>query len=150
MLDSKENFSRWSQFLRYHLKAKTYDRDKEQTGRSPGKSRIDKQNRVVSTKLTELQFYAIRKRATEAGLHVSEYVRQAVVSAEVTPRLNRQDADTIRRLAGEANNINQLAHRANAGGFALVAVELVKLKNRIVEIINQLSDDWKNKKGKRI
>ena len=37
MLDSKENFSRWSQFLRYHLKAKTYDRDKEQTGRSPGK-----------------------------------------------------------------------------------------------------------------
>ena len=59
------------------------------------------------------------------------------------------DADTIRKLAGEANNINQLAHRANAGGFALVAVELVKLKNRIVEIINHLSDDWKNKKGKR-
>ena len=151
MLDSKENFSRWSQFLRYHLKAKTYDRDKEQTGRSPGK-KPDRQAEpgVVSTKLTELQFYAIRKRAGEAGLRISEYVRQAVVSAEVTPRLNRQDADTIRKLAGEANNINQLAHRANAGGFALVAVELVKLKNRIVEIINQLSDDWKNKKGKRI
>ena len=60
-----------------------------------------------------------------------------------------QDADTIRKLAGEANNINQLAHRANAGGFALVAVELVKLKNRIIEIINHLSDAWKNKKGKR-
>ena len=119
-------------------------------GGRPAKNRIDKQNRVVSTKLTELQFYAIRKRATEAGLRVSEYVRQAVVSAEVTPRMNRQDADTIRKLAGEANNINQLAHRANAGGFALVAVELVKLKNRIVEIINRLSDDWKNKKGKRI
>ena len=64
---------------------------------------------------------------------MSRYVRQAVVSAEVTPRLNRQDADTIRKLAGKANNINQLAHRANAGG-SLVAVELVKLKNRIVEI----------------
>ena len=109
-------------------------------GGRPAKSRIDKQNRVVSTKLTELQFYAIRKRAGEAGLRVSEYVRQAVVSAEVTTRLNRQDADTIRKLAGGAN----------AGGFALVAVELVKLKNRIVEIINRLSDDWKNKKGKRI
>ena len=47
-------------------------------GGRPAKSRIDKQNRVVSTKLTELQFYAIRKRATEAGLRVSEYVRQAV------------------------------------------------------------------------
>ena len=68
----------------------------------------------------------------------------------VTPRLNRQDADTLRKLAGEANNINQLAHRANAGGFALVAVELVKLKNRIVEIISHLSDDWKNKERKRV
>ena len=122
---------------------------KDKPGGRPAKKRIEKQQRVVSTKLTELQYYAIRKRAGEAGLRVSEYVRQAVVSAEVIPRLNRQDADTIRKLAGEANNINQLAHRANAGGFALVAVELVKLKNRIIGIINHLSDDWKNKKGKR-
>ena len=121
---------------------------RNKAGGRPAKSRIDKQKRVVSTKLTELQYYAIKKRAGESGLPVSEYVRQAVVSAEITPRLNRQDAD--RKLAGEANNINQLAHRANAGGFALVAVELVKLKNRIIEIINQLSNDWKNKKGKRI
>ena len=118
-------------------------------GGCPAKSRIDKQNRVISTKLTELQYYAIRKRAGEAGVRISEYVRQAVISAEVIPRLNRQDADAIRKLVGEANNINQLAHRANAGGFALVAVELVKLKDRIVEIINHLSDDWKNKKRKR-
>ena len=118
-------------------------------GGRPAKNRVNKYQKVVSTKLTELQFYAIRKRAGEAGLRVSEYIRQAVVSAEVTPRLNRQDADTIRKLAGEANNINQLAHRANAGGFALVAVELLKLKDRIVEIINHLSDDWKNKKRKR-
>ena len=121
----------------------------DKLGGRPAKKRTDKQKKVVSTKLTELQYYAIRKRAGEAGLRISEYVRQAVVSA-VIPRLNRQDADTIRKLAGEANNINQLAHRANAGGFALVAVELLKLKDRIVEIINHLSDDWKNKKGKRV
>ena len=121
---------------------------RNKSGGRPAKNRIDKQRRVVSTKLTELQYYAVRKRASEAGLRVSEYVRQAVVSAEITPRLNRQD-DTLRKLAGEANNINQLAHRANAGGFAKVAVELVKLKNRIVEIISHLSDDWKNKERKR-
>ena len=87
---------------------------KDKPGGRPAKKRIEKQQRVVSTKLTELQYYAIRKRAGEAGLRVSEYVRQAVVSVEVIPRLNRQDADTIRKLAGEANNINQLAHRANS------------------------------------
>ncbi len=73
---------------------------KDKPGGRPAKKRIEKQQRVVSTKLTELQYYAIRKRAGEAGLRVSEYVRQAVVSAEVIPRLNRQDADTIRKLAG--------------------------------------------------
>ena len=100
LFDNKENFSRWSQFLRYHLNVKTYDEYKDKPGTS-GKKRIEKQQRVVSTKLTELQYYAIRKRAGEAGLRVSEYVRQAVVSAEVIPRLNRQDADTIRKLAGK-------------------------------------------------
>ena len=102
---------------------------KDKPGGRPAKKRIEKQQRVVSTKLTELQYYAIRKRAGESGLRVSEYVNP--LPFFIFP-------------------INQLAHRANAGGFALVAVELVKLKNRIVEIINQLSDDWKNKKGKRV
>lgn len=122
---------------------------KDKPGGRPVKKTLERQNRVVSTKLTKLQYYAVKRRAQEAGVKVSEYVRQAIISAEVIPRLNRQDADAIRKLVGEANNINQLAHRANAGGFALVAVELVKLKDRIVEIINHLSDDWKNKKRKR-
>ena len=122
----------------------------DKPGGRPAKKRTEKQKKVVSTKLTELQYYAVRKRASEAGLRVSEYVRQTVVSAEITPRLNRQDTDILRILAGEANNINQLAHRANAGGFAKVAVELVKLRNRIVEIISHLSDDWKNKERKRV
>ena len=59
------------------------------SGGRPAKKRTDKQKKVVSTKLTELQYYAIKKRAGEAGLRISEYVRQAVVSAEVIPRLNR-------------------------------------------------------------
>ena len=88
----------------------------DKPGGRPAKKRTEKQKKVVSTKLTELQYYAIRKRAGEAGLRISEYVRQAVISAEVIPRLSRQDADAIRKLVGEANNINQLAHRANAGG----------------------------------
>ncbi len=101
---------------------------KDKPGGRPVKKTLERQNRVVSTKLTNLQYYAVKRRAGEAGVKVSEYVRQAIITAEVVPRLNRQDADTIRKLAGEANNLNQLAHRANAGGFALVAVELVNSK----------------------
>ena len=58
---------------------------KNKAGGRPAKNRIDKQKRAVSTKLTELQYYAIKKRAGESGLPVNEYIRQAVVSAEITP-----------------------------------------------------------------
>ncbi len=86
----------------------------------------------------------------QTGVSLSNYIRQAVIRGEVIPRLNRQDAEVIRQLAGEVNNLNQLARKANAGGFALVVQELLNLKARIVEIINQLSDDWKNNQGKRV
>lgn len=119
------------------------------TGGRPPKKRMEKYHRVVSTKLTELQYYAIRKRALQAGLPLSNYIRQAVIRGKIVSRISRQDAEVIRQLAGEANNLNQLARRANAGGFVLIVQELLKLKVRIVEIINQLSDDWKNNQGKR-
>lgn len=122
----------------------------QKTGGRPPKKRIEKYHRVVTTKLTELQYYAIRKRAQQAGIPLSNYIRQSVIRGEIIPRLTPQNAEVIRQLAGEANNLNQLARRANAGGFALVVQELLKLKTRIVEIINQLSDDWKNNQGKRI
>ena len=41
------------------------------SGGRPAKKRTDKQKKVVSTKLTELQYYAIKKRAGEAGLRIS-------------------------------------------------------------------------------
>ena len=106
--------------------------------------------RVVSARFTDIEYQAVEKRRKDAGVSLSRFVRSVLLTGKVVQRISKADADVLRKLAGEANNINQLAHRANAGGFALVAVELVKLKNRIVEIINQLSDDWKNKKGKRI
>lgn len=120
------------------------------TGGRPSKNSIEKQSQVVSTKLTQLQYYAIRKRATEVNIPLSAYVRQAILRAKIIPRLNKQDAEIIRQLAGEANNINQLAHKANAGGFSLTMQELLKLRTKIIEIINQLSDDWKNNQRKRI
>ena len=105
-------------------------------GGRPPKKRIEKYHRIVSTKLTELQYYAIRKRTLQAGVPLSNYIRQAVIRGKIVTRMSRQDAEVIRQLAGEANNLNQLARRANAGGFALIVQELLKLKVRIVEIIN--------------
>ncbi|MBD8388797.1 plasmid mobilization relaxosome protein MobC [Dysgonomonas sp. BGC7] len=105
--------------------------------------------KVVSVRVTTIEYLALKKRARDAGVSLSRFVRSALLSAKVVQRISKDDADTLRKLAGEANNLNQLARAANKDGFMSVAVDLTKLKGIIVEIINSLSDDWKNLKGSR-
>ena len=57
----------------------------DKLGGRPAKKRTDKQKKVVSTKLTELQYYAIRKRAGEAGLRISEYVGRRLFRQRLYP-----------------------------------------------------------------
>lgn len=149
-LTAKKNFSRWSQFLRYHLKAKTYDRDKKQTGKSPGK-KPDRQAEPGSQHETDRVTVLRNQEASWGSRAACQRIRPAGC------RFGRGDAPAEQagcghypQAGGRSQQHQPAGAPANAGGFALVAVELVKLKNRIVEIINRLSDDWKNKKGKRI
>jgi hypothetical protein len=101
--------------------------------------------RVVSARFTDIEYQAVEKRRKDAGVSLSRFVRSVLLTGKVVQRISKADADVLRKLAGEANNINQLAHKANAGGFAGVATELMLLKKKLVQIIKQLSDDWKNK-----
>lgn len=117
------------------------------TGGRPSKSMIDKYTKVVSTKLTELQYYAIRNRALQAGLSLSDYIRQAIINGTIIPRLTRQEAEILRQLAGAVNNLNQLARQAYTVGFTHIMQNLIELKDQIRTLINRLSDDWKNNQG---
>ena len=101
--------------------------------------------RVVSARFTDIEYQAVEKRRKDAGVSLSRFVRSVLLTGKVVQRISKADADVLRKLAGEANNINPLAHKANAGGFAGVATELMLLKKKLVQIIKQLSDDWKNK-----
>ncbi|WP_042371082.1 MobC family plasmid mobilization relaxosome protein [Bacteroides neonati] len=116
--------------------------DKDRQPRSGiNKNRV----RIVSARFSELEYQALQKRRKDAGVSLSSFTRSAMLAGKVVQRISKADADTLRKLAGEANNLNQLAHKANAGGFAGVATELIAFKKKIVTIINQLSDDWQNK-----
>lgn len=100
--------------------------------------------KVISVRVTTMEYLALKKRARDAGLSLSSFVRSSLLSAKVVQRIGKDDADTLRKLSGEANNLNQLARSANKDGFTSVAIEITSLRNIIVSIINHLSDDWKN------
>lgn len=100
--------------------------------------------KVISVRVTTMEYLALKKRARDAGMSLSSFARSALLSAKVVQRIGKDDADTLRRLSGEANNLNQLARSANKDGFTSVAIEITNLRKMIVDIINHLSDDWKN------
>lgn len=100
--------------------------------------------KVISVRVTTMEYLALKKRARDAGLSLSGFARSSLLSAKVVQRIGKDDADTLRKLSGEANNLNQLARSANKDGFTGVAREITSLRNIIVSIINHLSDDWKS------
>ena len=67
---------------------------------------------------------------------MSEFVRKVLDKGNVIERLNIEQADFIRKLCGMANNLNQLAHRANAEGFHVIASFHKTIIGKIDEILN--------------
>lgn len=106
---------------------------------------MNKKDKIISTRFTSDEAKIITKRAEVAGVKLSRFIRMMILKGKVVQRLSPQDACTLRNLSGMANNLNQLARKANAAGFMTVEKEVKSIKIKIVQIINKLSDDWKNK-----
>nr|WP_297169506.1 plasmid mobilization relaxosome protein MobC [uncultured Dysgonomonas sp.] len=100
--------------------------------------------KVISARISGIEHMALKKRAKDAGVSLSKFVRSVLLTGKVVQRISKSDADILRKLSGEANNLNQLARTANREGFKNVASDVINLRVIIVSIINQLSNDWKS------
>ncbi len=101
-------------------------------------------NKVISARISGIEYMALKKRAKDAGVTLSKFVRSVLLTGKVVQRISKSDTDILRKLSGEANNLNQLARVANREGFKNVASDVINLRGIIVGIINQLSNDWKS------
>lgn len=101
-------------------------------------------DKVISARISGIEYMALKKRAKDAGVNLSKFVPSVLLTGKVVQRISKSDADILRKLSGEANNLNQLARTANKEGFKNVASDVINLRVIIVSIINQLSNDWKS------
>lgn len=93
---------------------------------------LDRRLPFSGLRLSLRELNSIRDRAAEAGLSVSEFIRQSALSSSVraAPTIAiRQWSD----LAPLASNLNQIAHRLNAG-------EQDRLTSSDRELISDLAD----------
>ena len=105
-------------------------------GGRPTKGAAEKKKYRITVKLNTQDYYTLKGKAKSAGVTMSKFVRKVLEKGNVIERLTIEQADFIRKLCGMANNLNQLAHRANAEGFHVVAPFHKIIIGKIDEILN--------------
>ena len=113
---------------------------KNKNGR-PTKQLSEKMAYHINVKMATIEYYTLRAKAKEAGVSHSECVRQLIKSGYVKQRLSAEILDYIRKLCGMANNLNQIAWKANAAGYKDVRREYLFLASKIDNLLEQIRDD---------
>ena len=67
-------------------------------------------------------------------------VYDLAINGKINEPLSQEMMDCFRKLAGMANNLNQLAHEAHIAGYEDVAAADRLLSEKIDEVLNKLSE----------
>lgn len=111
---------------------------KRNKGGRPKKETAEKLSYRISVKMAAADYFRLLTQAYEAGISPSEYMRECYRNGYVRERLSEEHVGYIRQLCGMANNLNQLARKANAGGFPEVRWDCKVAVARIHELLNKI------------
>ncbi len=111
---------------------------KRNKGGRPKKGATDKMTYRVAVKMAAADYFRLLTQAHEAGVSPSGYMRECFQNGHVKERLSKEHSDYVRTLCGMANNLNQLARWANAGGYSEAGWDCKVVVARIHELINKI------------
>ena len=95
-----------------------------------------KLSKSINLKLTSDAYTIVQRKAVKVGLSATQYSREMTLNGGVKSRFTVEELDLMRQLSGIANNLNQLAKRANQSGFSEIKNEVIPLLNWIKTILN--------------
>ena len=114
---------------------------KRNTGGRPRKEEwVKLKYRLPAVKVNTEEFFAIKEKAKAAGVTLTEFIRQSVLSGGVIEKVTPEQMKLIRDLAGMGNNVNQLARQANAAGYRSDAERFSALGVELMNIIYKFKD----------
>lgn len=103
--------------------------------RKVGRPRLDEGERRahhVKVGFNDLDFDTVEYKAQQSGRNVPNYIHDAALGATIQTHINDEQVELVRNVAAMGNNINQLARKANAAGFA-------PFRSKCETAINELS-----------
>lgn len=107
-------------------------------GGRPVKGATEKLKYRITVKMATEDCYLLKSKSKSAGVSASEFIRGCVKNGGVKERLSKEHSDLIRKLCGMANNLNQLARKANAEGYVSVFLPCRTLMIEIDNLVNRI------------
>ncbi|MCW3090483.1 MAG: mobilization protein BmgB [Ferruginibacter sp.] len=89
-------------------------------------------------RFSNYEYYILKEKASQAGLNISEYLRQTAIKAKITSRLTTEELHFVRQLAGISNNLNQVAKVFNQQGLFEGMKSFENYRNMIDGILQKL------------
>ena len=116
----------------------------ENKGGRPKLNASEKLKYRIAVNLCTKDYYILKAKATRAGMTCTELARQAINGCQIRQRLTTEQMNCIRKISGMGNNLNQIARKANAEGYANTRSEYLYLVDKIDNVLNLMEDDSKN------
>ena len=117
---------------------------KDKKGGRPKLSPAEKLKYRIAVNLCTKDYYALKAKASQAGMTCTEVARLAITGCQIRQRLTPEQMDYIRKLSGMGNNLNQITRKANVEGYTNVRSEYLYLADKIDNVINTMENDSKN------
>jgi hypothetical protein len=95
----------------------------------------------VNVKMATDEYYSLKAKAHDAEITISECMRQCIKYSSIQQSPSLEMLDHIRKLSGMANNLNQIARRANAQGYTNARREYFYLAEKIDNLLNLIQND---------
>ena len=109
-------------------------KDSPKIGR-PAKEKA-KLSTSINLKLTKEDFKTVKEKAEKLGMKATQYAREMTLKGGIKSRFTLEELDLMRKLAGMANNLNQIAKQANKSGFSQVGVEIINIALQIKQLLD--------------
>ncbi len=106
----------------------------------PTKKPAEKKGYSVHLKMDTEEYYSLKAKTRLAKITRSEYIRQCIRSSVVRQWLTYELLGYIRQLCGMANNVNQLARKANTAGYPEAHTECIDTVGKLDIVIKLIED----------
>lgn len=112
--------------------------DTRRAGGRPRLARYERRSHHHKVSYNDEEENIIQYKAEQAGKPDDIYLHEAGLDAVVQAHMSDENIEQLRDVCGMANNTNQIAHQANAGGILSVRSKAEQLIVYLTELIRRI------------